>query len=560
MTIVGTILNTNLALIGLRVKSKGNFYNYRLSDFISRGFKNNQIDCSGGRVVEIGNFKLRDLDCFASTNKGIVPINNSIEIQNTIVDDFESSNIVGYTVNFRGLKKTVNLKAEQLLNISYLFKPVGFSVYRKGTKVVIKGTGGNKIGDLPSLVASGDESRASSNEHKSENIEYDEITNLFVPRGLMKDIASEIDLSDMVPIASKLDVFDNIVKFKGVIVGRYKNKKKSSNDADYSESNIRYLDGASNSNAKIILSSNNTNVNVRYNYGIMANIDGKEYPAKVMTFDSVSKDKQDIYTTLLVMINKGVINEFMHVFGEIAQIIEMDDCEARAGYREGCVKVKIDIEKLPLVDNRLADKYKFVSTESLEKIVIRLKQLKACQTILNAYAKEKGIEDKSFVDYKIMRYYSSHYDERELDKLTENGLDVTTGSLRLNSGKSGSYMDNSALYSEFNVDGAVNLVSKNLVAGKIPEVIDCDDIRNTLKLFDENDVAVERYNNFKEAVSNEIASLTETLWFYRYFNSTDKGFNDGKNWSRVESKRISGDKVKLQLVGTSVILTVKKPV
>ena len=71
MKIIGTIVGHNLALIGVTVKGKsyefGGFDStevqteLRIMDLIQKKFKNSQIDCSSGQVVELKNFKLNKL-------------------------------------------------------------------------------------------------------------------------------------------------------------------------------------------------------------------------------------------------------------------------------------------------------------------------------------------------------------------------------------------------------------------------------------------------------------------------------------------------------------------
>ena len=556
MTVVGTILSSDLRLIGLRLRHKNTFKNFRVSDLIANKFKCSQIDCTTGSIIELGSFKLRDLPCFGATKvNGIVPIDNSIELECSIIDS-ETNEVLGYTIRFKGLNKKLNLKTSQVYAISFLFKPLNFTIYSNGNKYVVKGINGCKVSELPSLLFNRNGAAKKENvAAENKVVEFDEIKELYVPK-YVGNVTSDLDVSSVVPIHSIIDVFTNINVFKAVVVGRYKDKTdKTDKEID---NNIRFIDGASNSNGKVMLSSNNLNAFVRYSYGIMVNIGGNEYPAKMTLSDAISKDKKDIYQIVYVMVNKNAINDFMRVFDGLAKIVGMDECERHTSYSENCLKVMIKLEGLPLVSNDLKSRYNYSDVE-LEKRVVRLKQLKACMMVLNDYPKAKGFEDKSFVDFKMMRYYSSHFTEKQLYELEAKGLDVTTGIYRSDTSKKPSHVDNSKFYAEFNVDGANSLVKKNILSDKIPEILNCSDLRDVLRFYRDSGIDTAKWKELRNEIMAEADIVSDELWMYRYFNTDIKtGFNDGKNWSRIESKRISGDKVKYQLVGTSVVLTMRQ--
>lgn len=150
LKIVGTIVNAELMLIGLRIKyDNGAELNVALGDLQKTGLSNNQMIIQGTTLKLLNNFKLSQVPmAIYMGGDNFTPINNSIEIIGRENNGTEDTAYVVKTPT--GQQAKVNLPSLRQLN--NLFKPVNFIVNRRAdnNKIYITSKPGYpKISDLP---------------------------------------------------------------------------------------------------------------------------------------------------------------------------------------------------------------------------------------------------------------------------------------------------------------------------------------------------------------------------------------------------------------------------
>ena len=148
--VVGTIVNTDLMLIGFNIDTGKGVQAYSTEDLKAMAFENHQIKVTpDGRMSVKNNFKLNAVPMQVWMGQGnFQPINNTLLITGRENNGTEDT---AYQVKV-GNDRVATLTAQQLRKIQTFFKPVNFVVSRRddtGTIYVTSKPGYPKISELP---------------------------------------------------------------------------------------------------------------------------------------------------------------------------------------------------------------------------------------------------------------------------------------------------------------------------------------------------------------------------------------------------------------------------
>lgn len=146
--VIGTIVNSNLMLVGLTLKDGDNVVRYNLQTLADAQFKNNQVEFSNGRLKLINGFKLNSIPMEVFMGDTFVPMNNDVTIIGRVNNGAEDT---GYVVK-TGTGHTVTIDIKQLKSINDIFKPTNFVVNRRedtGKLYLTSKPGCPKISELP---------------------------------------------------------------------------------------------------------------------------------------------------------------------------------------------------------------------------------------------------------------------------------------------------------------------------------------------------------------------------------------------------------------------------
>lgn len=169
MRLVGLVVDHNCMPIAFKIEGK-------LSDFGSLGdakvvnavtltevmasrFKNNQLNCSSGKMYEVGKFRKSDLPTEMYLPNGTyVPFDNTITLQSRLL---ENGKLAGFKVAI-GDRLQKNFRSNDIIKLSSWFKCGNFMIQSRKSddgrisKVYISGKPGHAVSDLPEIELGAD--------------------------------------------------------------------------------------------------------------------------------------------------------------------------------------------------------------------------------------------------------------------------------------------------------------------------------------------------------------------------------------------------------------------
>lgn len=160
MKILGTIVNGKLNIVGLTISGKASDFgkignaeevqDIAIQEVLARKFVNNQIDCSQGKIRELGKFRLRDVGMKMMLDNGqLTPVNNSLTLKTRLLTE---GKLAGFEVEILG--KTMKFKTDDVIRLSSWFRPDNYMIaVRNDTDGTVRpyvtGKPGHAISKLP---------------------------------------------------------------------------------------------------------------------------------------------------------------------------------------------------------------------------------------------------------------------------------------------------------------------------------------------------------------------------------------------------------------------------
>jgi hypothetical protein len=125
------ILNENLALVGVEVKDENTSKLVGIDALVKAGFKNEQVDCTSGKLVRVNGFKFNQLPLAIIESGKLRDLSekeSTIKLYSQLV---KGNDVLGYVV--RVLGKEMKLKTKDVAILSELFKPHDYKVVSRYT-------------------------------------------------------------------------------------------------------------------------------------------------------------------------------------------------------------------------------------------------------------------------------------------------------------------------------------------------------------------------------------------------------------------------------------------
>ena len=125
------ILNENLALVGVEVKDENTSKLVGIDALVKAGFKNEQVDCTSGKLVRVNGFKFNQLPLAIIESVKLRDLSekeSTIKLYSQLV---KGNDVLGYVV--RVLGKEMKLKTKDVAILSELFKPHDYKVVSRYT-------------------------------------------------------------------------------------------------------------------------------------------------------------------------------------------------------------------------------------------------------------------------------------------------------------------------------------------------------------------------------------------------------------------------------------------
>lgn len=125
------ILNENLALVGVEVKDENTSKLVGIDALVNAGFKNEQVDCTSGKLVRVNGFKFNQLPLAIIESGKLRDLSekeSTIKLYSQLV---KGNDVLGYVV--RVLGKEMKLKTKDVAILSELFKPHDYKVVSRYT-------------------------------------------------------------------------------------------------------------------------------------------------------------------------------------------------------------------------------------------------------------------------------------------------------------------------------------------------------------------------------------------------------------------------------------------
>lgn len=160
MKILGTIVNGKLNIVGLTISGKASDFgkignteevqDIAIQEVLARKFVNNQIDCTQGKIRELGKFRLRDVSMKMLHDNGqITPVDNSLKLKTRLLTE---GKLAGFEVELLG--KTMKFKTDDIIRLSSWFRPDNYMIAVRNdsedrVRPYITGKPGHAISKLP---------------------------------------------------------------------------------------------------------------------------------------------------------------------------------------------------------------------------------------------------------------------------------------------------------------------------------------------------------------------------------------------------------------------------
>ena len=210
--LTAVLLGNDLSLIGFRASGKPTDFgmlgkesidvNIGLSDMLQRKFVNNQIDCSTGRLREIGGFKVRNLpSAFLKEDGNIQPCSNKIDITARFMSNNEP---IGYRVRIGQTGQEFDMSIKNIITMTNWLNPNNFVIKHSAQdRMFICGKPGiMKLEELPVIEIGDKTSTAKRPKSSAQSTDGKDVR-----------LSSDVDILDIFETVSSMDGF--IIKLAG---------------------------------------------------------------------------------------------------------------------------------------------------------------------------------------------------------------------------------------------------------------------------------------------------------------------------------------------------------
>ena len=538
--VVGVIINESYLIEGLILEGKPSEFgeisdkplirkNISRSSLIANKFNNSEVSCSNGKIVRKEGFKFSDCELYGIKNNKIFRIkDNSITILRRFVEKNETA---GFEVKLLG--KTSKLTTSNVIALSNIFKPVGYTVaYRTSiekrlhpvTKEIVDieikkpyltGINGTKLSDLPIIkIDKLPKGNAKAVEAKSDKADK--------PVKVSTKTIQNIDIKEIEPDASKFGIIDLIMITKalnGLIVTNSESSytRQTVDKEDKEKSNFVPLEMVQVAEPVASCSEKNVNVNLKFKKLGFVYVDGTPIPTFMWREKCIFSNGKPNLSKFSIAVSTFAAKKLLDVFGS-SLAIEVNDKDKKIigsiralGLRDDveCL-LNIDASKLSIVSNNASGIDMYDNTQ-FESTLFGMYTSKLICKVCNEIKKQFSEADK---DKGIFSAYKS-YNSEMIDKIKEAGVNITDGSYNAplfesveGASSSGSKIENIEI--EYFLDGyrTVPKVSDLLVkkdALKLAKEKAVNDFENNLSLI--ADDMKNKDSIFLSGLSEKIVSL-----------------------------------------------------
>lgn len=431
MKIIASVVSNEMKLIGFQVEGKasefGELGTEKVMKFVSveflqhSNFKNNQIVCTNGKIIEQSNFKMNNLKMFMLDNKTghSVPVNNTIKLVQRYTLNNEN---IGFDVVLFG-DVTKKYRYADVIALCGLFKPENFVIKtNENGKQFIAGKSGSPLSNLPEIVINDD--AAKTKKTKSTTVKS-EAFNTAKDNGF-----------DVIEIFDWLQSNDSyIIKMPGT------DYKATGAVVDAKSDEFTPIDCGELGSAKLEFSANKLNATCNFKVPGIVNIGTGGFfgGTTINTFmfrkKNVFHNGKNILSRVGIVVTNESKDELMNKFGKsiaIKPVTEkkiidsanmLVDCSGRQIF-------ELDFSNLDLMSVKNAPQY-ILPADKLYKTVcnkcdieVALKYLRGKINDLN----DSIVDGTKIVkEEKISPMFAGRSKE-ELERLKEAGIDIKNGS------------------------------------------------------------------------------------------------------------------------------------
>lgn len=445
--VVGVVINESYLIEGLVIEGKPAEFG-EISDkpkmrktvsrasLLASNFNNSEVSCSNGKIVRKEGFKFSDCELYGVKEGKIFKIkDNSISLLRRFVEKNET---VGFEVRLLG--KTVKLTTPNVIALSNIFKPSGYTVASRSSiekrlhhvtkelvdieikKPYLTGINGNKLSDLP-IVNVGELPKANAKavEAKSSKASTKTIQN--------------VDIKEIEPDASKFGIVELIMitnTVNGLIVTNSESSytRQTVDREDKEKSNFVPLEMVQVAEPNLHFSEKNVNVNLKFKKLGFVYVDGTPVPTFMWREKCIFSNGKPNLSKFSIAVSTVAAKKLLEIFGS-SLAIEVNDKDKKIigsiralGLRDDveCL-LNIDASKLSIVSNNASGIDVYDNTQ-LKITLFGMYTSKLIGKVCNEIKKQFSEADK---DRDIFSAYKN-YNSEMLDKIKEAGVNIADGS------------------------------------------------------------------------------------------------------------------------------------
>ena len=445
--VVGVVINESYLIEGLVIEGKPAEFG-EISDkpkmrktvsrasLLASNFNNSEVSCSNGKIVRKEGFKFSDCELYGVKEGKIFKIkDNSISLLRRFVEKNET---VGFEVRLLG--KTVKLTTSNVIALSNIFKPSGYTVASRSytekrlhpvtkelvdieiKKPYLTGISGNKLADLP-IVNVGELPKANA---KAVEVK---------PAKASTKTIQNVDIKEIEPDASKFGIIDLIMitnTVNGLIVTNSESNytRQTVDREDKEKSNFVPLEMVQVAEPNLHFSEKNVNVNLKFKKLGFVYVDGTPVPTFMWREKCIFSNGKPNLSKFSIAVSTVAAKKLLEIFGS-SLAIEVNDKDKKIigsikalGLRDDveCL-LNIDASKLSIVSNKASGIDMYDSTQ-FEIKLFGMYTSKLLGKICNEIKKQFSEADK---DRDIFSAYKN-YNSEMLDKIKEAGVNIADGS------------------------------------------------------------------------------------------------------------------------------------
>ena len=516
--VVGVVINESYLIEGLVIEGKPAEFG-EISDkpkmrktvsrasLLASNFNNSEVSCSNGKIVRKEGFKFSDCELYGVKEGKIFKIkDNSISLLRRFVEKNET---VGFEVRLLG--KTVKLTTSNVIALSNIFKPSGYTVASRSSiekrlhpvtkelvdieikKPYLTGINGNKLSDLP-IVNVGELPKANA---KAVEVK---------PAKASTKTIQNVDIKEIEPDASKFGIVELIMitnTVNGLIVTNSESNytRQTVDREDKEKSNFVPLEMVQVAEPNLHFSEKNVNVNLKFKKLGFVYVDGTPVPTFMWREKCIFSNGKPNLSKFSIAVSTVAAKKLLEIFGS-SLAIEVNDKDKKIigsiralGLREDveCL-LNIDASKLSIVSNNASGIDVYDNTQ-LEITLFGMYTSKLIGKVCNEIKKQFSEADK---DRDILSAYKN-YNSEMLDKIKEAGVNIVDGSYNAplfesveGASSSGSKIENIEI--EYFLDGYRT----------VPKVSDLLVKKDDLKLAKEK--AVKEFKNNLSLIANDMGN------------------------------------------------------